>query len=162
VLNGLVSMPTILHVCRYQLDHGIESSPGRYDEETHRSLASSLENLNGQPSLSRVGICPRSPQFGAAVGLPRSPRMFHSSSSAATSMEEDDGVLAQAMVRRAWAELGVAVGPTGRPLGTGRPPSSPTSAADGVDEGLSEEAAPGLQREQSHGVGGDGAAGLRW
>jgi hypothetical protein len=86
--------------------------------------------------------------------------MVHSSAAAAvTSVEDDDEVLAQAMARRAWAKLGVAVGPTGRPLASARLPSSPAPTADDGEEGLLGEEAPGLLREPSHDVGGVGAGG---
>jgi hypothetical protein len=270
-LSRLITELTVLRSCRYQLDHGIETSPGRYDEETRRSLASSLEKLsdpsspashgrptpfvvrseaaaveseasaaaadgaaagdgavtavhiedtdgdcitfalsedgsrvrlsvNGRTMLDRVAalaadegsgvvegqsgsfrirpdqrsdtlaalrallaragvrLSALAPPRGAASGgLPRSPRMTHPSAAAAVSVEEDDGVVAQAMARRAWAELGVAVGPTGRPLGSVRQSSSPTPMADGEGGGLWEEAGAGLEREPSREDGAGGA-----
>ena len=222
-----------MFACSYQSDHGIESNPGLYDEETRISLASNLEKsgdgvasavniqdvdgdrmtfalseegdrvlliVNGRTVLDRVtelaadegsgvvedqkgsfGIRPDEraeklaelrallsrvgvrisrlqpfplPSLGAYAG-PGQPRLPLHPAAALAAPDGDGDVMAQAMVRRAWAELGVAIGPTGRPLRSAGPlwPSPGRGGSGGRAFG----AGLGLEREPSGVIGSAGA-----
>ena len=116
-------------------------------------LAEKLAELRALLSVVGVGISRLQPfplqSLGGFAGPGRS--------GALGALDGDEDVMAQAMVRRAWAELGVAVGPTGRPLSSARPPWS--SPGRGGSDVLAFEARLGLEREPSGSSSSAGAEG---